>query len=101
MLLEEDRKGGREGQEELRAKWEETDDGEEGGKWEERQTEETWSDGEAGGVERQLKAEKMIVRGGREGKNKEGRVGGGSSYFNIKQHGEEFNIPFTAPFACL
>lgn len=52
-------------------------------------------------MERQLKAEKMIVRGGREGKNKEGRVEGESSYFNIKQHGEEFNIPFTAPFACL
>lgn len=51
-------------------------------------------------MERQLKAEKMMVRGGREGKNKEGRVEGESSYFNIK-HGEEFNVPFTAPFACL
>lgn len=30
-----------------------------------------------------------------------GGVEGHSSYFDIKQHGGEFNVPFTAPFACL
>lgn len=54
--------------------------------------------------QRQLKTERAMMRGGRGGKNKEGRerwVEGKSSYFNIKQHREEFNVPFTAPFACL
>ncbi len=74
---------------------------EEAGKWNGRQTEETRSDGEAGGVERQLKMERRMVSGGRGGNNKEGRVEGKSSYFNIKQHREEFNVPFTDPFACL
>lgn len=47
-----------------------------------------------------VEGEKRTGREGLEGW-RGGGVEGHSSYFDIKQHGGEFNVPFTAPFACL
>lgn len=65
---------------------------------EEKQTEETWSDGEAGRSRKIINGEEKDAEGEEE---RERWVQSKSSYFNIKQHREELNVPFTASFACL
>lgn len=50
---------------------------------------------------RDRRSVETIKDGENDGEGRMRRVEGESSYFNIKRHGEAFNVPFTAPFACL